>query len=153
MTKNKAWGWGNKIAAILFLSVLAFTTQGQGVLRNFNSTADATIGFETVTNTSTASVSSGIVRGGGAATTIVVRVVKTSGLVAGTITLLGSVDNVNYKAVNVNEGATALATFTATDATNTYHWRLNGSPFLYYRVTHTGAGTMVSTLDADLLKH
>ena len=55
-----------------------------------------------------------------------------------------SIDGTNWKAMNTPDTQTALATITATDATNTYHWRLSGSPFPYYRVSWTGTGTMAA---------
>lgn len=85
-------------------------------------------------------------------TTIQVNVTKISGTVGGTISLLGSLDGTNFKALNTVETQTALATITATDATNVYHWRLTGGPFLYYRVSWTGTGTMSASLSAKVYR-
>lgn len=84
--------------------------------------------------------------------TVQVNVTKISGTVGGTISLQGSLDGVNFKALNTRETQTALATITATDATNVYHWRLDGSPFLYYRVSWTGTGTMSASFSAQLYR-
>jgi hypothetical protein len=86
-------------------------------------------------------------------TTIQVNVTKISGIVGGAISLQGSLDGTNWKALNTAETQTALATVTATDATNVYHWRLNGSPFLYYRVSWTGTGTMAASFSAQLYRN
>lgn len=92
--------------------------------------------------------------GAGASTTVQVVVTKISGTVAGTISLLGSLDNVNYKAITVEEAATASNTFTATDvASQTFIWRLVKNPYLYYRVSYAGTGTMSAKFTARLLTH
>lgn len=85
-------------------------------------------------------------------TTIWVVVTKVSGTVGGTITLQGSLDGTTFKAINTVDTQTALATITATDASNTYHWRLAGSPFLYYRVSWTGTGTMNATFTSQIFR-
>ncbi|HYG02112.1 MAG TPA: hypothetical protein VD927_06670 [Chryseosolibacter sp.] len=139
------------IAAFLTLS---FTGEAQSVRENFfNTTYGAAYGTDTTTNAGTGSVKSAVISGGGTSTTVVVTVTKLSGTVGGTLTLLGSLDGTNYKALTTPNTATALATYTATDATNRYVWILSGNPFRYYKVEHAGTGTMSSTLDADILKH
>ena len=70
-------------------------------------------------------------------TTVRFTITKTSGTVAGTVTLLGSFDNVTYKAITTPNTATALATYTAADATGVYDWILVGSPYPYLRVSWT----------------
>jgi hypothetical protein len=84
--------------------------------------------------------------------TIFVVVTKISGTVGGTLSLQGSIDGTNYKALNTPNTATALATFTATDATNTYHWVISGSPFLYYRVAWTGSSGQLASYSAKLFR-
>jgi len=87
-------------------------------------------------------------------TTIQVDVTKISGTVAGTISLLGSLDGTNFKALTVLDAQTALATITATDATNSYHFRITGGPFLYYRVSWTATtATMSATLKAKIYRN
>jgi hypothetical protein len=105
----------------------------------------------TVTNTGTAFVTSPASLKSASKTTIVVVVTKTSGTVAGTITVQGSLDGTNFVALNTEETQTALATKTAADASAVYSWRLVGNPYVYYRVTWTGAGTMVATMSAKVL--
>lgn len=108
---------------------------------------------DTVTNAGTTFLS---VRnpGGDPTTTVQIVATKISGTVAGTISLLGSLDGVNYKAYTLSEVATAGHTFTATDvASQTFIWRLQDNPYLYYRVSWTGAGTMAARFTAKVLSH
>ena len=138
----------------LALMALVITVEAQSVrLSAYNSTYGSSYATDTVANTGTGVVQFAPVSGGGYSTTIVVKVTKLSGTVGGTITLQGSLDGTNFKALNTPNTVTALATITATDATNTYHWILLGSPFRHYRISWTGAGTMSATLGGDLLKH
>lgn len=87
-------------------------------------------------------------------TTVQVNVTKLSGTVAGTITLMGSLDGVNFKALTTLDTQTALATITATDATNSYHFRVTGGSFLFYRVSWTATtATMSAKLEAKIYRN
>ena len=109
--------------------------------------------FETVTNAGTTYLSTVAISPAAAtSTTFWVAVTKTSGTVGGTITLQGSFDGTNWKALNQPNSQTALATITPADASATYHWNISASPFIYYRVTWTGAGTMVATFTAQMYR-
>jgi len=112
----------------------------------------ATATRDTVTNTGVGYLNTKKINGPGTVT-IALVVTKVSGTVGGTITLQGSLDGTNYKAINTSETQTGIATITAADASAAYHWRLSNSPFTYYRVSWTGTGTMVAYLDARILKH
>ena len=104
-------------------------------------TATATV---TNTGTSTLSIGSNEV---GTTTTIHFEATKTSGTVAGTVSLYGSLDGTNFRSIS-------STTFTATDvATQGFIWTLTGSPCNNYRVTWTGTGTMVATFTAKVLIH
>lgn len=108
---------------------------------------------DTVTNTATVFLTTPKISPAAAtSTTIWIAVTKISGTVGGTITLQGSLDGTNWKAMNTVDTQTALATITATDASNTYHYRLAGSPFLYYRVSWTGTGTMSASFTAKIFR-
>jgi len=137
------------IVGLVALLTISFTTvQAQVDLKSVYSLTS-----DTVTNTGT--VYLGTVRLEPAAattTTIWVAVTKISGTVGGTITLQGSLDGTNYKALYAINSATALAAFTATDASNTYHWILTGSPMTYYRVSWTGTGTMSASFTAKIFR-
>jgi hypothetical protein len=136
---------------ILLFALVAFASSAQVFdLKNSLSPYALT---DTVTNGGTATVTSPVVSAAPAVTTTIwVVATKISGTVGGTITLQGSLDGTNWKALNTPNTATALATFTATDATNTYHWVISGSPFRYYRVSWTGTGTMAATLAAQMFR-
>lgn len=136
------------LAAIVFLiGATAFNSNAQVSLKSpYSLTSD------TVTNTGTAYLSTSYLQPSGAPTLIWVAVTKISGTVGGTISLQGSIDGTNWKALNTPDSQTALATITATDATNTYHWRLAHSHFTYYRVTWTGTGTMSASFTAKILR-
>jgi hypothetical protein len=129
--------------AILTIVVCASAQENLKSVYNLNS--------DTVTNTGTVYLTSPRLAGAKETTTIQVNVTKISGTVGGTISLMGSLDGTNFKALNTAETQTALATVTATDASNVYHWRLNGNPFLYYRVSWTGTGTMSASFTAKVL--
>lgn len=135
------------VGLVAFLT--AFSAQGQvyTLLQPYGGAVD------TVTNTGTAYVSTVAVSPAPAVTTTIwVAVTKISGTVGGTITLQGSIDGTNWKALNTPNTATALATITATDATNTYHWIISGSPMPYYRVSWTGTGTMSASFSAKMFR-
>jgi hypothetical protein len=109
---------------------------------------------DTVTNTATGTVQCRLLRDVAVTnTTVQVNVTKISGTVGGTISLQGSLDGTNWRALNTVDTQTALATVTAADATASYHWRLSGSPFLFYRVSWTGTGTMSASFSALLYRN
>lgn len=141
-----------KKLTILFaglVALLAVETKAQvySLLSPYSFTSD------TVANTGTAYLSSVAISPAAATTTTIwVSVTKISGTVGGTITLQGSIDGTNWKALNTVGTQTAMATITATDASNTYHWILSGSPFPYYRVSWTGTGTMSASFTAKLFR-
>lgn len=143
-----------KIFSILFLAAalaLAVNIDGQAQGKLLDLTSVYSLTRDTVTNTGTIYLTTPRLAGVSGITTIQVNVTKISGTVGGTISLLGSLDGTNYKALNTAETQTALATITATDASNVYHWRLSNNPFLYYRVSWTGTGTMSASFTAKVL--
>lgn len=139
-----------KILLMLGLVALLATPIFAQGLYTFKQTTYPTLLSDTVTNTATNFLQSPSVPSG-AYVTVQVVVTKISGTVGGTISLQGSVDGTNWKALNTAETQTALATITATDASNVYHWRLSSNPFSKYRVTWTGTGTMAASFTAQLL--
>jgi hypothetical protein len=150
-------GWA-KAATIILLLMLALvgSVNAQAVRRAFFDTAIPSASTVTITNAGTGSVQNvTAINGGGTSTTIVAILVKTSGTIAGTLTLTGSLDGTNFKAISQEGIVTAVPTHTLVDGagTTTYNWVLNGSPFRFYRVTAAGGTTVVYTLDVDLMKH
>lgn len=108
---------------------------------------------DTVTNTGTGVLYTKSRLNGPGTVTVQVVVTKTSGTVAGSITLLGSLDGVNFKAIPTRETQTAITVITAADASSNYSIRLPDSPYLWYAVSWTGTGTMVATFTAKIMKH
>jgi hypothetical protein len=132
--------------------LLASTLVSMAQSREYDLKSVFAITRDTVVNTATVTwTSARIPSTAGASVTLYVSVTKISGTVGGTLTLMGSQDGTNFKALNTAETQTALATITATDATNTYHWRLNTNPFPFYRLSWTGTGTMSASAVAKLL--
>lgn len=147
-------GWGALVAIALFM-LFSFGAVAQNVFYNplpATGSLAKSILSDTVTNTATAYLTSyAQTRTQAVSTVVQVVVTKISGTVGGTISLQGSLDGVNFKALNTEETQTALATITAADASTSYHWRLKGCPFTYYRVSWTGAGTMSASFSARLI--
>jgi len=137
----------------LFVALLGIASISQGQVFNLLNPLSPYATSDTVTNTGTAYLTSALVSPAPAVTsTIWVAVTKISGTVGGTITLQGSLDGTNFKAAYALNTATALAAFTATDASNTYHWVISGSPYRYYRVSWTGTGTMSASFTSQLFR-
>jgi hypothetical protein len=79
-------------------------------------------------------------------------IAKTSGTLAGTLTVQGSIDGVNYETVNASLVLPTPATYTVTDvASQAKIFVITGSPYLYYRLSWTGSGTMIGTLNGYIL--
>ena len=77
---------------------------------------------------------------------------KTSGTVAGTVTLQGSNDGTNYVTVAAAYALGSVVTFTATDVSvQSVQFVVTGNPYKYIRVSYTGSGTMVATLKSYLI--
>jgi hypothetical protein len=77
-----------------------------------------------------------------------------SGTTGGTVTIMGSIDGTNYKAITTADTQTSITTATALDvASQVFTWRLVGSPYPYYRVSWTGTGTMSATVAAKLFRN
>lgn len=68
-------------------------------------------------------------------------VTRLSGTAAGTVTLQGSIDGTNYR--TVDSRYSTITSYTVTNAaTNSRFFIVTGSPYRYYRLSYTGAGTM-----------
>ena len=137
----------------IFVALLGIAAYSEAQVFSFYNPLGSQVASDTVTNTGTAYLTTPVVSAAPATTsTIWVAVTKISGTVGGTITLQGSLDGTNYKALNTPNTATALATFTAADASATYHWVISGSPFRYYRVSWTGTGTMAASFTSQIFR-
>ena len=140
---------------MIFALVLSVSAFAQHTFYNALSTAGVFPQADTVVNAATATVSTRLmpVYNTFSETLVWISVTKISGTVGGTITLQGSIDGTNWKAINTNDSQTALATITATDASNTYHYRLLGGNFPYLRVSWTGTGTMSASFSAKAYRN
>lgn len=128
------------------LIVFAFLSLGA-----FAQTKTMTGSGVTVTNTATVACSLQVVSPY-TSVTVGAVIAKTSGVLAGTLTLQGSLDGTNWETVPTALVAGAASTYTVTDvASQTKAFVITGSPFLYYRLSWTGTGTMVGTLSGVLL--
>lgn len=77
---------------------------------------------------------------------------KTSGTLGGTATLQGSVDGVTWETIPTSLVAGVASTYTVTDvASQGKSFVITGSPFLHYRISWTGTGTMVGTVACFVL--
>ena len=141
----------NKCLCIDVGFVALSATNVKGQVTDFESTSGFT--SDTVTNAGTTYLESVLLtRSAATTTTVLVNVTKISGTVGGTITLQGSLDGTNFVAINQIDTTSALGTFTAADASARYHWIISGSPFLYYRVSWTGTGTMAASFSVKLFR-
>ena len=139
-----------------------FFGMGQGGSKHsVNNMTVSGVSSATVTNTATAYVGLQVK---GTYNSVVIQAVseKISGTAAGTVTLQGSNDGTNYVTVDASylyDMATSApyttgggATLTVTNvATSSKIFVVNGSPYAYYRLSHTGSGTMVSRLKGYLM--
>lgn len=142
-----------RIIFIITIFALALSINANAQTKTLVNSALTTSPTITVTNTGTSDLVNLLAVNSTSGTKVSVQVVatKTSGTVAGTISLLGSIDGTNYKAILLEEVATAVNTYTATDvASQTFIWRLSSNPYPYYKVSWTGTGTMVATATAKL---
>ncbi len=140
-----------KILGLFIIALLSFVSVAQAQLVTLYQPLGTNIASDTVTNTATNYLTSGTISGYKNVVSVQVIVTKISGTVGGTISLLGSVDGTNYKALNTRDTQTAVATITATDASAVYHWRITGNDFQKYRVSWTGTGTMAASFTAKIL--
>ena len=95
---------------------------------------------DTTDNTGTSYITLGVTKWYNTVT-IQSVVTKISGTVAGTVTLQGSIDGTNYTTVDSNF-ANVTSYVPTNVTTNTKIFVVTGSPYRYYRLSYTGAGTM-----------
>ncbi len=104
---------------------------------------------DTVTNSATGYVS---LRVQSSYNTVAIQAVVTrlTGTAGGTVTLQGSNDGTNY--VTVSASYSDFQTLSVSNAvTNTKIFIVTGSPYAYYRLSHTGTGTMSTTIRGYLM--
>lgn len=125
------------LSALLFLTTANVVNAQVSFKSVYNSTSDTTV------NTGTAYLTVATTAANRNVAAIQVVVTKISGTVAGTITLQGSLDGTNFFALTDSTTSPTITTKTATDvASQTFAWLVNHSPWVYYRISYTGSGTM-----------
>ena len=149
---KRGWVKMAMIALLLMAGISGYAQTSVDVtLKNYQYT---TLLTDTVTNTGVGAVTSARISGPAQGVTIAVVLTEISGTTAGTLTLQGSLDGTNFKAIPTEETQTSIATATALDvASQVFTWRIKNSPYLYYRVSWTGTGTMSATIAGRLMKH
>lgn len=122
-------------------SVFSSGLTNKHVVRNLLSNVSLT--SDTTTNTGVSFVGIGVTEWYNTVT-IQSVVTKISGTVAGTVTLQGSIDGTNY--VTVNSSFADVTSYSPTNvATSSKLFVVTGSPYRYYRLSYTGAGTMAAS--------
>lgn len=136
---------------ILFLSLIIFSLN---VSAQASQMTGAYTTGDTVINTATKACSLRVVNSY-KQIIIEANIVKVSGTVAGTVTLQGSIDGTNFVTVDsaaIVSNHSPFPTFTATNvATQNKIWIINQSPYLWYKLSYTGSGTMQAILKGYLL--
>lgn len=134
----------------IFLAIIFLLALTVGVSKAQTSTM--TNSGDTIVNTATEACSLKVVN---SYKTITVHalITKISGTVGGTLTLQGSVDGVTFVTVDtatfITDGA---ATYTPTNvASQSKIWVMENTPYLWYKLSYAGTGTMSATLKGYLL--
>lgn len=139
--------------SIVLFSALAFTAQAQITLTE-KDPAGATSTVNTNADTSYHSVDLGGQNNNFEYLTFSIKGTKTSGTVAGAITLWGSNDNSKWFAVygaSTSQMADTVTTQSLSDGDNDKIFIVNKTRFRYYRVRVITTGTQVSAYDCLML--
>lgn len=122
-----------KLFSILLLSLLTFGLNAQVVTAMVKSATTMTNSTAVTATLNTQYCTENL--------SIQAVVTKSTGTVAGTVTLQGSVDGTNY--VTVSSSYADVTSYNPTDvATSSKLFVVTGSPYRYYRLSYAGAGTM-----------
>lgn len=135
-----------KLLLIAVLATFSFAVNAQSTVQNLlSNTASGVKPLDTITNAGTVTMSSAIVKGAPNQTTVSATFTKLTGTVAGTATLLGSLNGTDW-------ASASSTSYTVTDvATQTTSWPLTGKNYLYYRVNVVGSGTSTYTVKGQVL--
>ena len=147
------------MAGVLNGYIVANSFGGSSTVQALKSTSN--IALDTVTNGATEVMTAQKLTLPYKTISISATVTKTSGTIAGTITLQGSVNGSNYVTVptafietpsgQAPYSTGGAATFTPTNvASQTKIWTVIGTTYPYYRISYTGSGTMVGTIKGNI---
>lgn len=108
---------------------------------------------DTVVNTAVVNLTSPEISGAKQILSFQVEVTEISGTTAGTLTLQGSLDGSDFKAIPTVETQTSVTTASPADVSTkqVFLWRFTSNHFRYYRVAYAGAGTMSARFFAQLM--
>ena len=150
MRLNKKNRRANKMRKlVLILALGLFATLGVSAQTKvqdlFSNAASGVKLTDTITNAGTVTMTSSTVVGTPNQTTVGAVFTKLTGTVAGTASLKGSFNGVDFYVASAT-------TYTVTDlATQNTSWQITGSPYLYYQVSVTGSGTSTYTVKGQVL--
>lgn len=142
---------------IIFLSLLvafSVSVNAQRIFQKTFSSGKVKVNSDTVTNTATNYLTT--LQAVPTANTVTIQWVGTSlsGTIAGTVSVLGSLDGVNFVAITGTTTGTQTGNYTATNVSKqSTSWTFSGSPYSFYRVSWTGVGTMSAVQNALLVAH
>ncbi len=138
---------------ILFTAIIFCLSLTVATAQTYQMTGVYTTG-DTVVNTAAKSCSLKVVKSY-KQVSIQAVVTKISGTVGGSIILYGTVDGTNYVAVDsslIQTRSYPYPSFTPTNvASQSKVWIINNSPYLWFKLTYTGTGTMSATLKGYML--
>ena len=133
------------LLAIASLSIGAMAQGSSKVQNLISAPASGSNVIDTVINTGVVTMTSPIVAGASNTTTVTATFTKLTGTVAGTATLLGSVNGTDW-------ASASSTSYTVTDvASATTSWVLSFKPFLYYRISVAGSGTSTYVVKGQVL--
>jgi hypothetical protein len=139
------------LIAALFTICAAFSIESKA--QELTMLSPYSLSSDTVTNGGTAYLTIRARQINSSYTAFQVDCTEISGTTGGTITIQGSIDGNDFKAIPTAGTQTSISTATALDvASQTFIWYIQGNPFNYYRVSWTGTGTMAASFTA-LLYH
>lgn len=123
---------------LIAMLVLSFTVKAQSISQATPLTGNT----QTITNTATGTLTVKVTDSY-EVTSVQVNVTKVSGTIAGKVYMQASLDNVNFSNID---------SVTVTDKAVNSKIFLNGiNKYLYYKVSYTGVGTMVGTMNGFIV--
>lgn len=130
------------VGLVLCLSV-TFSASAQTAANKLLSSNTAALNrlIDTVTNTGVKYQLTGVISGYADILTVQAVITKVSGTVAGSLILQGTLDGVNY----ITIGSAATPTDVATQS---FSFPLTSHPYIQYRLSYTGAGTMSAKISS-----
>lgn len=112
------------------------------------------VALDTVTNTGLKSMTTARIGGNFETVTVSTTNTNLTGTLAGVARLWGSLDGVNYSRIRNTQLQGQQVDSLVVDANHrVYHWVVLHSPYQYYQVQTTGAGTTTFTVKGQFVAH